>query len=81
VELRAVEELPEDLRDLRADDPRAVVLDRDLVPLGSRLDDLDDQLGENPASSQASRELSTASLMAVSSAFCGLSKPRDVDSS
>ena len=32
--------------------------------------------GRMPASSQASRELSTASLMAVSSAFWGLSNPR-----
>ena len=54
VKLRPVEELGEDLRDLRLHDPRAVVLDRDAEArrlAGRRgrlhLGDLDDDLGED----------------------------------
>jgi len=48
VELRAVEELAEDLRDLRLDDAGAVVLDRDAeAVLGEELD-LDTDRREDP---------------------------------
>ena len=47
VELRTVEQLAEDLRDLRLHDARAVVLDRDPETLFRQLADLDAQLGED----------------------------------
>ena len=86
--LTAVEQLAEDLRHLGLHDARAVVLhDHEEAALALRelrrsaswprgeVVDLDGSSGRMPASSQASSELSTASLMVVSSAFEGLSKP------
>ena len=75
VELRAVEQLAEDQRNLLLDDARAVVLHADLEAIGAGRFDVTQISGTMPASSQASSELSTASLTVVSRALRGLSKP------
>ena len=88
VELRAVEQLGEDRRNLLADDAGPVVDDGDPearglagrrwrgVPSLGATSSVTTTSGRMPASSAASSALSTASLTQVRSAFRGLSKPR-----
>src|SRR4029079_2114254 len=47
VELRPVQQLAEDLRDLRPHDARAVVLDRDAIAVLRDLEDLDVEIRED----------------------------------
>ncbi len=78
VKLRAVEQLAENQRNLLLDDAGAVVLDADFVAVEPVCSMWTQISGRMPASSQASSELSTASLTVVSSALRGLSKPEQV---
>src|SRR5256885_9521378 len=69
VELRAVEELPEDSRDLRLHDPRAVVLNHHLV---ARLADLRDHDHEVRKDARLRSEEHTSELQSPCNLVCRL---------
>ena len=75
VEPGAVEQLPEDVRDLPPKDPRPVVGDRDPVPVSFCFEISTEISGRIEASSAASNPLSTASFTVVRRARWRLSNP------